>query len=152
MKVLDPWQTISNMAHEARENGGYATLPTPDGHRLLKLWRMGPVTRFFIGAAEVSGSAFADEVCAQFQAGNQQENERGLFGVGGFIEGIKVGAADLSTDDLAEVHGVAYFHSSGCVVLKNGTWLQPEQWQVHLDRMINDCETGNSDGTHTHTT
>ena len=48
---------------------------------------------------------------------------------------------------LVMVHGVAYFHSSGCVVLNNGTWLQPEQWQVHLDRMINDCETGDeSDG------
>jgi hypothetical protein len=53
---------------------------------------------------------------------------------------------------LVMVHGVAYFHSSGCVVLKNGTWLQPEQWQVHLDRMINDCEGADSDGTHTRTT
>ena len=24
---------------------------------------------------------------------------------------------------LVELHGVAYFHSSECVVLKNGTWL-----------------------------
>ena len=49
---------------------------------------------------------------------------------------------------LVDVHGVAYFHISGCVVLKNGTWLQPEQWQVHLDRMINECETEN--GNHGH--
>jgi hypothetical protein len=53
---------------------------------------------------------------------------------------------------LVELHGVAYFHSSGCVVLNNGTWLQLEQWQVRLDQMINDCETGDSDGTHTRTT
>jgi hypothetical protein len=49
---------------------------------------------------------------------------------------------------LVELHGVAYFHSSGCVVLKNGTWLQPEQWQVHLNRMINDCETGDENDGH----
>jgi hypothetical protein len=49
---------------------------------------------------------------------------------------------------LVELHSVACFDSSGCVVLKNGTWLQPEQWQVHLDRMIKDCETGDENDGH----
>jgi len=113
MNLFDPWQTVSNMAHEARENGGYAQLPTPDGRRLLRLWRMGPVTRFFIGPEEVSGSAFADEVYAQYQAGKQQEKERGLSGVAGFVEGSEARAADLTKRELAEVHCLAALLSNG---------------------------------------
>lgn len=59
-------------------------------------------------------------------------------------------AQELTDDQviaLVELHGVAYFHSSGCVVLKNGTWLQPEQWKVQLQQMIDDCEReGEIDG------
>lgn len=35
--------------------------------------------------------------------------------------------------ELIENTGMAYAHSSGCVVLKDGTWLQPEQWQVWVE-------------------
>lgn len=31
-----------------------------------------------------------------------------------------------------EKTGLAYVHSSGCAVLKDGTWLQPEQWEIWL--------------------
>jgi len=37
--------------------------------------------------------------------------------------------------------GVAYFHGGGCVVLNNGSWLQPEQWKLQLQQMIDDCES-----------
>jgi len=37
--------------------------------------------------------------------------------------------------------GVACFHGSGCVVLNNGSWLQPEQWQAQLQQMIDECES-----------
>ncbi len=49
---------------------------------------------------------------------------------------------DLSREDSAEAiieliesTGMAYAHSSGCVVLKDGTWLQPEQWQVWVEHL-----------------
>ncbi|WP_375172487.1 hypothetical protein [Marinobacter sp.] len=51
---------------------------------------------------------------------------------------------DLSHEDRAEAiieliesTGMAYAHSSGCVVLKDGTWLQPEQWQVWVEHLKN---------------
>ena len=51
---------------------------------------------------------------------------------------------DLSHEDRAEViieliesTGLAYLHSSGCAVLKDGTWLQPEQWQVWVEHLKN---------------
>jgi hypothetical protein len=44
---------------------------------------------------------------------------------------------------LVMVHGVACFHSSGRVILNNGTWLQPEQWQVHLEHTIDEFEKEN---------
>jgi hypothetical protein len=44
---------------------------------------------------------------------------------------------------LVDLHGVAHFHSSGHVVLKNGMWLLPEQWKVRLQQMIDECETEN---------
>lgn len=34
--------------------------------------------------------------------------------------------------ELIEKTGLAYIHSSGCAVLKDGTWLQPEQWSLWL--------------------
>ena len=49
---------------------------------------------------------------------------------------------------LVDLHGVAYFHSSGHVVLKNGMWLLPEQWKVRLQQMIDECET--EKGNHGH--
>ena len=107
MKVPDPWQTISNMAHEARENGGYATLPTPDGHRLLKLWRMGPVTRFFVGAEEVSGAAFADEVQVQCMALQLLKAGRASSEVAGSVEDSESLAAHLTKRELAEIHVLA---------------------------------------------
>ena len=39
---------------------------------------------------------------------------------------------------LIEHTGLAYIHSSGCAVLKDGTWLQPEQWNqwlAHLEEV-----------------
>ncbi|WP_421868167.1 hypothetical protein [Marinobacter adhaerens] len=39
--------------------------------------------------------------------------------------------------ELIESTGMAYAHSSGCVVLKDGTWLQPEQWQVWVEHLKN---------------
>lgn len=39
---------------------------------------------------------------------------------------------------LIERTGLAYIHSSGCAVLKDGTWLQPEQWNqwlAHLEEV-----------------
>jgi hypothetical protein len=108
MSLFDPWQTISNMAHEARENGGYATLPTPDGHRLLKLWRMGPVTRFLIGSEEVAGPEFADEVQAQYHAWqHQQEMKHGFPGVTGFVDDWDLPATELTKRELAEIHILA---------------------------------------------
>ena len=35
--------------------------------------------------------------------------------------------------ELIENTGLAYIHSSGCAVLKDGTWLQPEQWAMWLE-------------------
>ena len=35
--------------------------------------------------------------------------------------------------DLIKRTGLAYIHSSGCAVLKDGTWLQPDQWDLWLD-------------------
>ncbi|WP_286749569.1 hypothetical protein [Marinobacter sp. UBA2688] len=29
-------------------------------------------------------------------------------------------------------NGLAYIHGSGCAILKDGTWLQPEQWALWL--------------------
>ena len=114
MSLFDPWQTVSNMAHEARKNGGYATLPTPDGHRLLKLWRMGPVTRFFIGAEEVAGPEFADEVQAQYHAWqHQQEMKHGFPGVTGFVDDCDLQATELTKRELAEVHCLAALLSNG---------------------------------------
>lgn len=37
--------------------------------------------------------------------------------------------------ELIERAGLAYIHSSGCAVLKDGTWLQPEEWNVWLERL-----------------
>ena len=37
-----------------------------------------------------------------------------------------------------QVKCMAYAHSSGCVVLKDGTWLQPEQWQVWVEHLKNE--------------
>ncbi len=34
---------------------------------------------------------------------------------------------------LIERQGLAYMHSSGCAVLGDGTWLQPEQWDTWLN-------------------
>lgn len=34
--------------------------------------------------------------------------------------------------ELIDKTGLAYIHSSGCAVLKDGTWLQPEQWNLWL--------------------
>jgi hypothetical protein len=107
MKVPDPWQTISNMAHEARENGGYATLPTPDGHSLLKLWRMGPVTRFFIGAEEVSGAAFEDEVQVQWAVWQLLKESRASHQFAGGVEDSELLAAHLTKRELAEIHVLA---------------------------------------------
>ncbi len=49
---------------------------------------------------------------------------------------------DLSHEDRAEAiielierTGLAYLHSSGCAVLKDGTWLQPEQWDMWLEHL-----------------
>jgi hypothetical protein len=49
---------------------------------------------------------------------------------------------DLSHEDRAEAiveliesTGLAYIHSSGCAVLKDGTWLQPEQWDMWLEHL-----------------
>ena len=44
--------------------------------------------------------------------------------------------------------GVAYFHGNGCVALNNGSWLQPEQWKLQLQQMIDDCETGDENDGH----
>lgn len=51
-------------------------------------------------------------------------------------------ATDLSHEDRAEAiielierTGLAYLHSSGCAVLKDGTWLQPEQWDMWLEHL-----------------
>jgi hypothetical protein len=107
MKVPDPWQTISNMAHEARENGGYSTLPTPDGHSLLKLWRMGPVTRFFIGAEEVSGAAFEDEVQVQWAVWQLLKEGRASHQFAGGVEDSELLAAHLTKRELAEIHVLA---------------------------------------------
>lgn len=35
--------------------------------------------------------------------------------------------------ELAEQIGLSYVHSSGCAVLNDGTWLQPEEWQIWID-------------------
>ena len=37
--------------------------------------------------------------------------------------------------DLIDKTGLAYIHSSGCAVLQNGAWLQPEQWDVWLQHL-----------------
>lgn len=37
---------------------------------------------------------------------------------------------------LIETTGLAYVHSSGCAVLKDGTWLQPEQWSQWLAHLM----------------
>lgn len=37
--------------------------------------------------------------------------------------------------ELIERAGLAYIHSSGCAVLKDGTWLQPEEWDVWLEHL-----------------
>ncbi|AOY88610.1 hypothetical protein BKP64_10770 [Marinobacter salinus] len=55
---------------------------------------------------------------------------------------------DLSHEDRAEAiveliesTGLAYIHSSGCAVLKDGTWLQPEQWDMWLKHLEEgECE------------
>lgn len=42
-----------------------------------------------------------------------------------------------------ETIGLAYIHSSGCAVLKDGTWLQPEQWNqwlAHLEIVEGDTQ------------
>lgn len=48
-----------------------------------------------------------------------------------------------SPDEIIELinkTGLAYIHSSGCAVLSNGTWLQPEEWDVWLEH-LKDVET-----------
>lgn len=42
--------------------------------------------------------------------------------------------------ELIERAGLAYIHSSGCAVLTDGTWLQPEEWDVWLEH-LKDVET-----------
>ena len=37
--------------------------------------------------------------------------------------------------ELAEQIGLSYIHSSGCAVLNDGTWLQPDEWQIWIDYM-----------------
>ena len=42
----------------------------------------------------------------------------------------------IASLDLIDKTGLAYIHSSGCAVLQNGAWLQPEQrdvWLQHLN-------------------
>lgn len=39
---------------------------------------------------------------------------------------------------LIERTGLAYLHSSGCAVLNDGTWLQPEQWDVWVNHLMRD--------------
>ena len=36
---------------------------------------------------------------------------------------------------LIEDTGLAYIHSSGCAILKDGTWLQPEQWNLWIEHL-----------------
>ena len=37
--------------------------------------------------------------------------------------------------ELVEQIGLSYIHSSGCAVLNDGTWLQPDEWQIWIDYM-----------------
>ena len=37
--------------------------------------------------------------------------------------------------EMVESTGLAYIHSSGCAVLRDGTWLQPEQWNLWLEHL-----------------
>ncbi|MDY6799364.1 MAG: hypothetical protein SVX28_11680 [Pseudomonadota bacterium] len=37
--------------------------------------------------------------------------------------------------ELIESTGLAYIHSSGSAVLKDGTWLSPDQWDLWLEHI-----------------
>lgn len=37
--------------------------------------------------------------------------------------------------DLVERTGLSYIHSSGCAILRDGTWLQPEEWDQWLEHL-----------------
>jgi len=37
--------------------------------------------------------------------------------------------------EMVESTGLAYIHSSGCAVLRDGTWLQPQQWNLWLEHL-----------------
>ncbi|EDM46249.1 hypothetical protein [Marinobacter algicola] len=44
--------------------------------------------------------------------------------------------------EMVQKNGLAYIHGSGCAILRDGTWLQPEQWNIwlaHLEEM-EQCE------------
>jgi len=40
--------------------------------------------------------------------------------------------------ELADQVGLSYIHSSGCAVMNDGTWLQPEEWQIWIDYLAAD--------------
>lgn len=35
--------------------------------------------------------------------------------------------------ELVEQTGLSYLHGSGCAILRDGTWIQPEQWSVWIN-------------------
>ena len=68
MSQLDPWEKISEMAHEARStNSGHVFAAVVPGEPPLRLWRQGPITRFYLGEQEVIAPVFAVALSGQRQ-------------------------------------------------------------------------------------
>lgn len=71
----------------------------------------------------------SDELLQQID--REQRHERGGSGIRSPEEII----------ELIRKTELGYIHSSGCAVLKNGTWLQPEEWEVWLEHLKErECE------------
>lgn len=95
------WQTVCDMAHEARENGGSVWLEAANGNPSLMLIRQGPITRFYISGYEVSGGAFADSI------GARSEQDQATEGDDLITVYSELPATELTKRELAEIHVLA---------------------------------------------
>ena len=68
MSQLDAWERISEMATHARSTeDGSVFADVVLGEPLLRLWRQGPITRFYLGEHEVIAPVFAVALSGQRQ-------------------------------------------------------------------------------------
>ena len=130
MSQFDPWDRISAMATDARStDNGIMVCTMARGYPVLKLWRQGAITRFFVGEREVVAPEFASQLSFQHEAKQEVQAEvQSIFKLGtvaatpesenadrpamprDFFDeyGLKVAEeAGLTKREYAEVHALA---------------------------------------------